>query len=145
MASAISMAEAADSMHVARHGRIDGGNENDLPVGGEDNYAAAVESGAISPFLGELSGNDKLEGGDGVDGLYGFEGATSCSAAAAAMTMSRSPWPSLHRQHADDGHRRAVWPPAMVSSMAATAMTISRRLPTLTRCMAAPAMTSCSG
>jgi Ca2+-binding RTX toxin-like protein len=67
--------QGSDAIHG---GTVDdelyGEDGNDLIVGGEFNWNTANTTGAIIPFLGELSGNDRLYGGSGIDALYGFEG-----------------------------------------------------------------------
>jgi Ca2+-binding RTX toxin-like protein len=54
---------------------LDGDIGNDLLVGGEFSYIDAQSTGNFDPFLGELSGDDILDGGLGVDTIHGLDGA----------------------------------------------------------------------
>lgn len=64
-----------DSGHGSQHDgdQLYGEDGDDLIVGGEFDYDAAT-GGSITPFAGEPSGSDYIEGGSGRDGLYGFDG-----------------------------------------------------------------------
>ena len=65
-----------DTLHGSVNGdQLFGDDGADLLVGGEFTYATARNTGAITPFGGELSGNDDMYGGPGTDAIYGFDGA----------------------------------------------------------------------
>jgi hypothetical protein len=64
-----------DTLHgSALSDQLFGDDGNDLIVGGEFAYATARAGGAITPFMGELSGADFMYAGPGTDAIYGLDG-----------------------------------------------------------------------
>ena len=70
-----------------------GDDGDDLLVGGEFTYATAASTGQIVPYLGELSGDDYIDGGLGRDGSAMASTAMTPSTAEMATTARTAPFP----------------------------------------------------